>query len=277
MDGVAVGLGLREVWLDELERTDRRALDLLEVMIDDARGCAHRRSRWRRLGAKWPLVAHGTDLGIGDAEGVDPAYVGAIADAVAALQCWWYSEHLAFLRAGEIDLGHFGPVFDDDEAMRALSANAAVVAATVKRPLLLENPSDILGWGTDQVEPGRHLGRGYARALEAADCGALLDLTNLVYDARNGGWSTESFLAEVPMERVVQVHLAGGRQVGELWIDSHDRPVDSEALALLGEVARRAPQLRAVTIEWDEDVPSLAVALDQLEQVRSVLAKAGRR
>ncbi len=277
MDGVAVGLGLREVWLDELESVDRRALDVLEVMIDDARSCTARRARWRRLGARWPLVAHGTDLGIGDAEGVDIAYVDAIADAVTALQCRWYSEHLAFLRAGEVDLGHFGPVFDDDEAMNALAANAAAVASRVGRPLLLENPSDILGWGTDEPHPGEHLGRGYARALEAADCGALLDLTNLVYDARNGGWSTEAYLARIPMERVVQIHLAGGRRVGELWIDSHDRPVEPEALGLLDQVARTAPQLRAVTIEWDESVPPLSVALEQVEAVRAVLSKAGRR
>ena len=42
-----------------------------------------------------------------------------------------------------------------------------------------------------------------------------------------------------------------------LWIDSHDRAVHDEALALLAEVAPRAPNLRAVTLEWDEDIPPL--------------------
>ena len=259
---VAVGIGLREPYTDELlALEDRSALDVLELMIDEVLCPNEKRKRWRQLGAKWPLVAHGTELGIADAAGPDADYVAAIHKAARALRVRWYSEHLAFLRGGDIELGHFGPFFADDEGLAALSRNASIVTDGLPCPLLLENPADILGW-TDG---------GYGRALEAAGCGALLDLTNLVYGCRNDGGSVEAFFDTLDWERVVEVHLAGGRQSGGLWIDTHDHPVDAEAMSLVGEAARRAPNLRAIIVERDDRLPPLASMLAEVEAVRRQL------
>lgn len=277
MERVAVGLGVRDPWLDELlALRDRRALDVLEVMIDDGLAPGARRDAWRRLGARWPLVAHGTDLGVGDAAGVDPGYVATVHRALGAVHARWYSEHLAFLHGGAVALGHFGPLGDDDEALAALARNAAVARRGCPCALLLENPADVLGYGADGPGAGAALGRAYARALVAADAGALLDLTNLVLGARNDGYDPEDFLAALPWERVVEVHLAGGVERDGLWIDSHSHDVDARALDLLGPVARRAPNLRAVVLERDDRLPPLAHLLGEVAATRDVLARAGR-
>lgn len=297
MERVAVGIGARDAYLEPLlQLQDRRALDVLEVMIDDAlpssgaapgapamrEQLAGRTRAWRRLGARWPLLAHGTELGIADAGGVRSAYVRDVHQALRDLFVHWYSEHLCFLRAGAQVLDHFGPVLGDAETQAALSRNAALVRAGCPCPLLLENPADVLGLASAALAPGavtdagRRGGRAFADALRAADAGALLDLTNLVLNARNDGYEPQAFLDELPWERVVQVHLAGGHQEEGLWIDSHACPVDAEALALLESVARRAPHLRAVIIERDERLPSLDALLQEVAQVRGVLARAGR-
>jgi hypothetical protein len=274
---VAVGLSLREPWLDGLRATrDRRVIDLLEVMIDDARAEGPRRDAMRACGARWPLIAHGTELGIGDAEGVDEAYLASIGAAARALHVRWYSEHLAFLRAGGVFLGHFGPVGDDDSSLAILAANAAKVRARVGCPFLLENPADVLGRDADGPDAGARLGRAFARALVACEAGALLDLTNLAINARNDGYDAARWLAEIPWERVVEIHLAGGHHHEGLWIDSHSRDVDADARALLTEWAPRAPNLRAVIIERDQRIPALDEALAEVERTRSDLARGGR-
>lgn len=278
MTPVAVGLSLRERWIDELAGwTTRGPFEVLEVMLDDLLCASSRRDAIRRLGRRWTLVAHGVDLGIGDAEGVDADYVSRAHHALRALSARWWSDHLAFLRAGGIELGHFAPVGDDEETLRALRANARAATRSAPCPLLLENASDVLGLGAHGPDAGATLGRGYARALEATDAGALLDLTNLVYDAHNGGWSAQDYLDALPWDRVVQVHLAGGRRANGLWIDTHSAPIADDALALLAQVAERAPQLRAVTVEWDDGVPALPVMLTEVARAEAVLAKAGRR
>src|SRR5262249_38404982 len=150
--------------------------------------------------------------------------------ALRDLHVQWYSEHLAFLRPEGAWLGHFGPVGDDEDALALLQENAARVRAGAPCPLLLENPADVLGLLGSGPEAGRRAGRAYGRALIAAGAGALLDLTNLVLNARNDGYDPGEFLAELPWDRVVQVHLAGGHRQDGLWIDSHAHDVDAEAL-----------------------------------------------
>lgn len=252
---------------------ERARLDVLEIMIDDALDPAAR-ATFRALGARYPLVAHGTELGIGSASGVESAYVRAVAAALGELHARWYSEHLAFTRAGDLDLGHFAPLSATPNARAALAANADFVRRVVPCPLLLENPADVLGWDAELGAAG--LAASFGDALVAADAGALLDLTNLVLGARNDGYDAGAFLDATDLDRVVEVHLAGGRFDGALWIDSHDHDVDPDALALLESVARRAPNLTAVVIERDERLPELGALLDEADQVRAVLRHVGR-
>lgn len=276
MREVAVGIGVRDAWMPELlalGARDRARLDVLEVMIDDAL-LPRSRDAMRALGAKFPLVAHGTELGIGAASGVDAAYVRAIASALSFLHVRWYSEHLAFTRAGDVELGHFGPLSSTASARDALRSNAAAVRAASPCPLLLENPADVLGWEAE--EGGAALGAAFSASLDAADAGALLDLTNLVLGARNDGYDADAFVDAMDLDRVVEVHLAGGRFDGQLWIDSHDHDVDADALALLRRVARRARNLTAVVIERDDRLPTLGALLAEADAVRAVLRDAGR-
>lgn len=266
---------MRLPWLDALLRLDGRGpIDVLEVMLDDALACEANYATFRRLGSRWPLIGHGVALGIGNADGVDDDYVQAIATLVAKLHVRWYSDHLCFLSAGGVDLGHFAPLAADPETLEVLAENANRVRSAISVPLLLENPADVLGLGASS---GAALGASFGACIEAADTGAILDVTNLLYNARNDDFDPLAFIEAMPSERVVQVHVAGGRKVDGLWIDSHDRGVEPESLDLLRVAVRACPNLRAVTLEWDEDLPDFDAVLDQLARVRAVVSEEGRR
>ena len=57
---IAVGLSVRDPHLEELLQLDRSAIDVVEVMIDEALDPGCKRNNWRKIGARWPLLAHGT-------------------------------------------------------------------------------------------------------------------------------------------------------------------------------------------------------------------------
>jgi uncharacterized protein (UPF0276 family) len=273
---VSVGIGLRDSYVTPLRALrDRSAIDVLEVMIDDAQFDARRMDDWRALGQRWPLVAHGTGLGPADARGVEERYVRRVADDLRAVGARWYSEHLCFLRApgeaGVIELGHFAPLCLDDDELAVLQHNISSVRARWSGPLLLENPADVLALQGVGPAIAKQSGERFARALRAAEVGALLDLTNLVLQGRNDGFDPVLFLDELPWERVIEVHLAGGRQVGDLWIDTHDHPVDEQAFELLSIVATRATNLRAVIIERDDRLPPLDALLAEVERARRIV------
>lgn len=273
----SVGIGLREPYIPALlALRDRGALDVLEVMIDDAQFDRRRMDRWRALGARWPLVAHGVALGIGDAIGLDDAYVRTVVDDLRAIGAHWYSEHLCFLRTGTraqpIELGHFAPLCLDEPDLAVLRENARALRARWGATFLLENPADILALQGEGDERGAQSGARFAAALRACEAGALLDLTNLALQSRNDRFDPRCFLDALDYERVIEVHLAGGRLAPSgLWIDSHDHPVDELAWTLLAHVARRAPNLRAVIIERDDRLPPLDELLSEVARARSIL------
>lgn len=85
----------------------------------------------------------------------------------------------------------------------------------------------------------------------------LLDLHNLYCQATNFAIDPFDLLATYPLERVVEIHMAGGRveprrpeaNSGHLRRDTHDRPIPEELFALLEYALAALPNLEYVIYE----------------------------
>jgi uncharacterized protein (UPF0276 family) len=86
----------------------------------------------------------------------------------------------------------------------------------------------------------------------------------------NLGFDPYEFLASIPLERTVQIHLAGGRYVKDVLVDTHSAPVHETVWEMLGYVLDRAP-VKAILLEWDQDWPEFGVLLDHLDRARAML------
>jgi uncharacterized protein (UPF0276 family) len=119
----------------------------------------------------------------------------------------------------------------------------------LEAPLVLENPSSYL-----QLESSTLPEWEFLRVLaEEADCGLLLDVNNVYVSAYNHGFAPETYLAHVPWERVVQLHVAGHTSYGTHIIDTHIGPVSEPVWQLLAQAHR---QCRAsILLEWDAEIP----------------------
>ena len=108
--------------------------------------------------------------------------------------------------------------------------------------------------------------------VTAADCGILLDLHNVWANERNGRQGVREFLAELPLERVWEVHLAGGLEVDGYWLDAHSGPIPPALLDLARDVVAKLPSLGAVVFEIGSDfLPGLGA-----ENLRRQRAEAGQ-
>ena len=72
-----------------------------------------------------------------------------------------------------------------------------------------------------------------------ADCGLLLDLNNLYVNATNHGFDPLEWLNGIPLDRVVQIHIAGSRRRDGMMVDSHADPVGAEVWRYLEWVLAR--------------------------------------
>ena len=203
-----------------------------------------------------PALAHGVAFPVGGCQPPDPAGVALTAESARRVGAAHWSEHLSFNRAapgGEvIDAGFFLPPAQTASGVERAAAHVAAYQAASGLPFLIETGVSYLQPRPGELSDGAFVG-GVA---EAADCGILLDLHNLLANERNGRQPVEGVLAGLPLDRVLEVHLAGGFEARGFWLDAHHGPPDDELLALAGRVLPRLPNLRALI--WEAVPESLA-------------------
>lgn len=272
---LGVGLGYRPELRDHLRAGDRR-IDFLEVIADPFLDAGpERAAELERLRALVPVVPHGLALSIGSAAGLEDGYLDQLAGLVERLAAPWFSDHLGFTRAAGLELGHFVPLPFTWEAAEVVRRNLDRARARLGVPLLLENIT------APFVLPGAEMTEAeFLRAIvDGSDTGLLLDLTNLHVNSANLGLDVDSFLASAPLERVMEIHIAGVRPAevspGRLSVlaDSHDAPVPEPVWALLARLLAIAP-VRAVVLERDERLGEFDEIDADLRRARAIWEQA---
>lgn len=113
--------------------------------------------------------------------------------------------------------------------------------------------------------------------LAPVDGVLLLDLHNLWCSAVNTGLEPLALLERYPLDRVVQLHIAGGTEGFGVRRDTHDGPVPDPVWALLPEALARCPRLEVVVWERLRGTVDDAGALDgELLRLAEALAAPGR-
>jgi uncharacterized protein (UPF0276 family) len=229
------------------------------------------------LAERYPLVFHCVGLSVGTAvadpagDPVTRAQLPRLRELVRRARPLLVSDHLAFTRSpGGVDLGHLAPLPRTDESYALVAARVQLWQDILEVPIALENIAHPFVWpGEDMTEPA------FFRRLAAdTGCGVLLDVTNLLYDARNFGGEARALLAEYPQEAVVALHLAGGVLGRDrFWTDTHDHPVDEDAFALLPAL-RGCPALRAAIVERDDRLPTLDALAAEARRAARILRAA---
>jgi len=262
---LGAGISFRPEWRWDVVR-HRAELGLLEIIADDVVGPAGQRElMFLRDGL--PLLLHGIGLSLGSADGLDPARVDHFAELVELVRPPWVSEHVAFTRSGGVDIGHLTPLPFTMEAIETVARNVETLrAATRDVPILLENIAYTF------IAPGQEMSEAQfvSGVIGASDCGLLLDLENVHANARNHGYDPFEYLDALPLDRAVEVHLAGGVEHDGIYADTHSRPVPEESWTLLEWLVPRT-KLRAVIIERDNDLPPFDELLSEVSRASRML------
>ena len=206
----------------------------------------------RRIRERKPMVCHAIGLSIGSAALFDTGHVEQIGRLHDDLSFAWHSDHLAFARLpqgkGEIHTAIALPVPYDLEVLSLLTERVKHITSAVPCPFLLENNVYYVDTPDQEMNEPEFLNR----LSHESGCGILLDLHNVYVNCRNHGFTPESFLREIDLTRVVELHIAGGDDLLGFYTDAHAGPVAEPVWALLEETLRAAPWIRAVTFEFHE-------------------------
>jgi uncharacterized protein (UPF0276 family) len=213
------------------------------------------------------VALHGVSLSLGGVDPLDERYLGGLRALRREIDACWVSDHLCFGTFG----GHYAhdlwPLPRTEEALHHVARRIREVQDRLGERILLENVSSYLEFADDELSEGEFL----AAVVEEADALLLLDVNNVVVNAKNHGLDPSDFLAALPGPRIRQLHLAGHTDHGTHAIDDHGSAPPDVVMSLYREVVRRFGAVPTI-VEWDDHVPSL----EELERESARAARTER-
>lgn len=271
LQGVGIGWR-REIAHDLLARPD--AVSFVEVVAETCFVRTRTRDEARALTETWPVVPHGVKLSLGSASGIDEDHARRLARLAKDLRSPWVTEHVAFTRAGDREIGHLTQLPRTREAVRVLARNVATLRRHLGDvALALENIAWTVPWPDDEMDEATF----YQEVVAATGCPLLLDLGNLHANALNEGLDPAAVLDAFPLEHVAMAHIAGGdwleTPAGRFFLDTHAHPVMPAIDALLARLVARRGAV-PVVLERDANFPPFDALAQEIVRARTIVAQA---
>lgn len=263
------GVGLRQTHWDTIFDAAEQ-IDFVEILTENFLGHQGRAHRiLERAAATWPVVLHGTALSIGSVSPLDEGYLEGLAALIRATRARWFSDHLCFSSAFGVEYHDLLPMPFTREALDHLVPRIERVKRIAEVPFALENPSYYVQYAGSELSEAAFL----TELLERADCGLLLDVNNVYVNSRNHGYDPKAFIEALPLHRVVQIHMAGHHDLGDVIIDTHGAPCVDRVLELYTWTLQRTGPVSTL-LEWDNEIPSLSRLLEENDRVRTAASRA---
>jgi uncharacterized protein (UPF0276 family) len=273
----AYGAGVRyqDEWKEPI-LDSRAGIDFLEISVDYHLETDPQLRLLRELCAHYPVVPHGIALSLGSAHPPDREYLRRAKRVSDLTGSPYYSEHLAVTNVPGLDLTYFLPLWLTGEMLEIVIRNVRIAQDILEKPLVVENMADNMVRTID-LGPGTQSETAFLRELaDATDCGVLLDVTNVYINAVNSGRDPEAVLRAMPLDRVVQVHLAGAHLSGARLEDRHAELVQEEIWALFGLLTSLVA-VKGTIVEHEDKHPGIEVMRPQLDRIRAITAQGAAR
>jgi uncharacterized protein len=220
---------------------------------------------------RYPVVMHGVSLSIGSTDPLNRAYLRELKALARRVEPAWISDHLCWTGVGGRNLHDLLPLPYTEEVVRHVAARIRRVQDALERRILIENVSSYLAFTESTMTEWEFL----TAVAGEADCAILLDINNIFVSAFNHRIDAAAYIDAVPVERVVQFHLAGHSDHGTYLLDTHDHPVRDEVWALHERAVRRFGAVSTL-IEWDDHIPEFSVLAETAGRARSIDASVRR-
>ena len=195
------------------------------------------------------MLVHGVGFPVGGSQPTDERHLGPLVETINCLRSEWASEHLGFnsFAASEVNVntGFLLPPLQTRAGVDAAVASVTDLAERLPVGFSIETGVNYLQPYLGQLSDGTFV----ATVAEEANCGILLDLHNLWANERNGRQTVKDFIADLPLDRVNEIHVAGGLEHRGYWLDAHCGRVPDALLEVAEWVVPQLPNLGAVIFE----------------------------
>ncbi len=273
-----MGIGFRRELYESILST-QRSLDWLEFIPENfiAQGGA-RQQALKQAEERFPLLAHGVALNIGGPDPLDGDYLRRLKVLLDRIEAPFFSDHLCYQHIAGHYFHDLLPLPFTEEAVRHVAQRVREASERLERPIALENITYYAEMPASRdIEPSSLLSEGefVSAVLAESDAWLLLDVNNAYLNARNHKRDPWTLMQSLPLERSVQIHLAGHAQDVEcdVLLDTHGEPIADPVWALYERVLRQLGPVPTL-IEWDTNIPPLDVVLNEADRAKLLFRQA---
>jgi len=255
---LGIGIGLRIPHYEDIFR-DQPDIDWFEIISENfmVEGGKPLDNLYRIL-EKYPVVQHGVSLAIGSPDPLDFDYLKKLKALTRITKTPWVSDHLCWGRLPGAHYHDLLPLPYTKDVINYVVERAKIVQDYLELPFALENLSSYVAYNQDEMTEWEF----YSTIVEKADIFMMLDVNNIYVSSRNHGFDPKEYYTNLPLDRVLQIHLAGHSDYGAYILDTHDDYVRDEVWAIYADVYPRTGGVSTL-LEWDDKFISFQQTWDE--------------
>jgi uncharacterized protein (UPF0276 family) len=251
------------------ERPSRGFFEVHAENYMGAGGPPHR--ALENLRKDYPISLHGVSMSIGGPQRIDQVHLSRFVGLVERYEPALVSEHLAWSTHETTYFNDLLPLPYTETTLARVVSHIDEMQTAIRRPILLENPSTYVAFSESTISETDFI----RQVAKRSGCGLLLDVNNVFVSATNHGFSALDYLADFPLDRVGEIHLAGHAEQSDdegdlLLIDSHDGPVADAIWRLFDIVVERCGPIPTL-VEWDSNIPDWEILKGEATAAQAIL------
>ncbi len=221
-----------------------------------------------RLAEMYPITAHGLSLSIGSPDELDMDFLKNVKYFLEEYNIEIYSEHLSFSKCDNAHLYDLLPIPFREDAVKHVSQRIKQVQDFLGRQITIENVSYYTPVAAEMDEA-----TFITNVVKEAGCKFLLDVNNVFVNAFNHNYDAKTFIANLPLDQVKYIHMAGHTKVSpNLIIDTHGEAIIDPVYELFEWTLERVNQV-PVLLERDFNIPEMEEMQSELNNLESIMTK----
>jgi len=222
-----------------------------------------------KIAQTYPISMHGVGLSLGSANGLNKEHLQHLKRLIDIYQPAVFSEHLAWSENNNQYFNDLLPLPYSEESLEIFIKNVLETQDTLKRSILIENPS-IYIQTPNQMSEIEFLNE----LVKKTDCGLLLDINNVYVSAFNLNFNPQDYLDQFPAHAVEEIHLAGHSDKTldqqPVKIDDHGSVVCTDVWQLYEYYINKHGAI-STQIEWDTNIPELNIWLEEAKKSEAII------
>ena len=218
-----------------------------------------------------PVLFHPSYINFCGSFANSPVWLEETARHIEIVHSPWFAQDCAYCFWQEgagysSQLGYFIPPIFNQASLELAIQRIKEVQAVTCVPVAIEPPPVTFVAGTIP------LFNFFGELARATDCAILLDMGHLVSYEMASGKKVRDALYELPCERVVEVHVAGGRlekgDEGPIYVDAHECTILDETWQMFDAMLPELTNIKAVCYECEGvNEETVLTTLNKIRQI----------